>query len=137
MTKKQAFDPVIGDEAYEIFVVITKDPVLKPAPLVFILDFIGMDSVSNNPLEKLGVYFWNRVWAKDYKRKISFSDLTLFVGEAEDIPDKTFGFLLPNRREYARDRNVQFVGNVLPFEPAQLANPEVMKNKLGYGPAPS
>lgn len=136
VTKRQTFDLVIGDEAYEIYVAITKDPALKPAPFVFIVDFIGMDSTSNNPLEKVGVYFWNRVWAKDYRRKIPVSDLVLFVGEEEDISDKKFGFLLPHRRIYAHDRKTKFTGYVLPFEPAEYADPEAIKGKLGYTSVP-
>ncbi len=136
VTTNETFDLVIGDEAYEIHIEILKHPNVKRAPFVFVADFVGMDSMSKNPLEKLGVYFLNRIWAKDYRRKIRVSDLLLFVGEEEDIPDKKLGFLLPNRREYARDRNAQFIGYVLPFQPAQLADPETMKKKLGYPPAP-
>ena len=135
-TKNKEFDLVIGDEAYEIHVAILKDPNIKRTPLVFINDFIGMDSMSNNPLEKVGVYFWNRIWAKDYKRKNPVNDLLLFVGEEEDIPDKTFGIFLPNRRAYAHDRNMKFTGYVLPFEPAKYEDSEGIKKKLGYPPVP-
>ena len=117
-TKNKGFDLVIGDEAYEIHRGILKDPKIKRAPFVYINDFIGNDSMSKNPLEKLLTYIYNRDWAKDYRRKDPVDDLFLFVGEEEDIPDKTFGFLLPNRKEYARDRNAKFIGYVLPFQPA-------------------
>ena len=135
-TNREAFDLVIGDEAYEIHRGILKDPKIKKAPFVYIQDFIGMDSMSKNPLEKLGTYICNREWAKDYGRKNPVEDLLLFVGEEEDLPDKKFGFLLPNRREYARDRSAKFIGYILPFQPTQVADSEAVKKKLGYAPVP-
>ncbi len=136
VTEKEAFDLVIYDEATEIHRGTLKDFSIKRSPYVYINDFIGMDSMSKNPLEKLLTYTYNISLARDYRRKNHVDDLFLFVGEEEDIPDEKFGFLLPNRRDYARDRKAQYIGYVLPFEPAQFSDPEAMKKKLGYAPAP-
>ena len=132
----QQFDLVIGDESYEISLALRKRPELKRFPFVMIFDFVGLDAMTNNPLERLGVYLWNRVWSHDYrkKRKPSY-DLGLFVGEPEDVPDTPFGFMLPSRRQFATAM-YQFVGYVFPFEPSVLVNQADLRKGLGYGPEP-
>ncbi|MBD3369439.1 hypothetical protein GF402_03640 [Candidatus Fermentibacteria bacterium] len=96
-----------------------------------IYDFIGTESIPNNPLEKLGVYINNRKWARSYKS--SPSCLTnLFVGELEDVQDKSFGFLLPNRRDWARKR-CEFLGYIVRFDPEDYTERSRVRGKLGYG----
>src|SRR5829696_8826285 len=86
-----------------------------------IYDFVGLDAMSRNPLERLMVYRGNWVWGGGPRGKPpTQEDLTLFIGEPEDVADKPFGFLLPNRREYAR-RYYHFVGYAFPFDPADYA----------------
>jgi predicted glycosyltransferase len=133
VTEKEPFDLIVGDETYEIAVALKKNPSLKKAFFVMIYDFVGMDSMTRNPKEKLGVYIWNRIWAKDYKKASRFVDASLFVGEKEDIPDNKLGFLLPNRRTWARYRDVKFTGYILPFNPADYADKDKIRAKLGYG----
>jgi UDP-N-acetylglucosamine:LPS N-acetylglucosamine transferase len=101
-----------------------------------IYDFFGLDSVSKNPIEKLGVYTWNRIWAKT-DRKL-FSDqknLALFAGEPEDIPDTELGILLPSRRDHAKTY-YKFTGYILPFDPAQYADKTRIRERLGYSKEP-
>lgn len=133
VTSKERFDLIIGDETYEISVSLKKNPSLKTAPFVMIYDFIGLDSMTKNPMEKLGVYIWNRMWAKGYKSASHFLDLTLFIGEDEDIPDRKFGFLLPNRRVWAKARSLKFTGYVFPFNPEDYTDKGKIRAKLGYG----
>jgi len=127
---REQFDAVIGDETYEIAISLKENPQLKKAPFVMIYDFVGLDSMTKNPLDKLGVYIWNRIWARP-----SIFDLEIFVGEVEDVPDKRFGFLLPNRRDYAKAK-YKFVGYVLPFNPAEYTDKTSIREKLGYSEKP-
>jgi len=132
----QQFDLVIGDETYEISLALRKPPELKRFPFVMIFDFVGLDAMTNNPLERLGVYLWNRVWSHDYRKKQKPSyDLGLFVGEPADVPDKPFGFMLPSRRQFATAM-YRYVGYVFPFDPSALANRGDLRKGLGYGPEP-
>ena len=62
-------------------------------------------------------------------------DLSLFVGEIGDVPDKPFGFRLPNRRQWAR-AHYTFIGYILPFDPDGYADRTRIRAELGYGPAP-
>lgn len=132
---KEQFALVIGDETYEIGLTLAENPSLMQAPFVMILDFVGLDSMTKNPLEKLGVYVWNRIWAQDYKGVPDPDYLALFVGELEDIPDKKFGFLLPNRRDYAR-KMYKFVGYIFAFDPAEYTDKVKIRVKLGYSEEP-
>jgi UDP:flavonoid glycosyltransferase YjiC (YdhE family) len=101
-----------------------------------IFDFVGLESMTHNPLEKLGVYRYNKKWALPYiKNQQPAFDLGLFVGELEDVPDNSFGIGLPNRREYA-NAWYKFVGYIFPFDPSALRNQTELRKKLGYGSEP-
>ncbi|MEJ2635228.1 MAG: glycosyltransferase [Calditrichia bacterium] len=132
----QKFDLVIGDETYEISIALRKQPELRKSPFVMIYDFVGLDTMTGNPLEKLGVYFWNRKWAQGTTNNSKpASYLSLFIGEPEDIPDKSFGFMLPNRREFAK-ANYKFIGPILPFDPEAYVDRAGIRRKLGYDSEP-
>ncbi|PWE00760.1 glycosyltransferase [Marinilabilia rubra] len=132
----KSYDLVIGDETYEISLALRKHPEKKKFPFVMIFDFVGLDAMTKNPFEQFGVYYWNRVWSHEYgtEQKPSY-DLGVFVGELEDIPDKKFGFMLPNRREYAK-AFYTFVGYIFPFDVSQYRDKYLIRKKLGYGDEP-
>jgi len=133
IVRKEKFDVVIGDETYEISIGLSMKLVRLKVPFVMIYDFFGLDSVSRNPIEKLGVYSWNRIWAKSDRKLFSNrKNLALFAGELEDIPDKGLGILLPSRRDHAKTY-YKFTGHILPFDPAQYADNTRIREKLGYG----
>ena len=135
VTNKKQFDLVIGDEAYEMVVALLKKPGLRKAPFVMIYDFVGLDVSTKSPLEKLECYIWNRIWAQDYKVISEGNNMALFVGEPEDIPERNFGFLLPNRREHATT-HYKFIGYILPFDPAEYSDKTRIRAKLGYDEKP-
>jgi len=132
---REQFNLVIADEAYEITVALINKQVQIEVPFVMIYDFLGMNSVTKNPVEKLMIYMWNRLWARIHELFSDGRNLGIFVGEPEDIPDESLGLLLPNRREYAK-ANLNFVGYVFPFNPAEYADKAEIRAKLGYGEEP-
>lgn len=132
----QRYDLVIGDETYEINLALREDPSLKQWPFVTIFDFVGLDAMTNSPLERLAVYIWNRKWCADYRRhRTPPYDLGLFVGEPDDVPETSFGPGLPGRRAFATAMYT-FVGYVLPFEAAALPDTQTLRSELGYGEGP-
>lgn len=136
VTSREQFDLIIGDEAYEIGIALRENPLLKKAPFVMIYDFVGLDAMTKNPFERLKVYFWNRIWSKHYKHRYPPAfDLGLFVGEEEDVPNRKFGFMLPNRRDYARAL-YKFTGYIFQFNPAEYADKAKIRSRLGYGSEP-
>lgn len=130
------YDLVIGDETYEINLALREHSEKKRFPFVMIFDFVGLHAMTMNPLEHLGVYYWNRVWSHDYrlKQKPPY-DLALFVGEPNDVPDDSFGFMLPNRREFA-NALYTFIGYVFPFDVVQYSEKQAIRKKLGYNEDP-
>jgi hypothetical protein len=135
VTTRERFDLLIGDETYEVALAYKRNPRLKTCPFVMIYDFVGFDSMSRSPLERLGVYLWNMAWCKGHDQTPPYVDLSLFIGEVEDVPDSSFGFMLPNRREWARQR-CHFVGYVFPFDPARYKDRSQIRSRLGYGKEP-
>jgi len=133
--QRKEFDLIIGDETYEIDSVLKNRSLVIDIPFVMIYDFIGVDAMTKNPLEKLGVYINNRKWAKGYKSVPYPVDLILFVGELEDVANKKFGFLLPNRREWAKAL-CKFVGYIFQFDPKKYVDKAKIQSKLGYGKEP-
>ena len=133
--KQEHYDLIIGDETYEIAVAIILKRLKLNIPFLMLYDFLGLDAMSRNPLEKVGIYFWNRMWSLDYTIFNRDKNIACFIGELEDIPDKRFSFLLPNRREYAK-KHYNFVGYIVNFEPKDFADKISLRNKLGYGDNP-
>ena len=122
VSARHPYDLLVGDETYEIAAALDKRPELKKAPFVMIYDFVGLDAMTRNPLEQLITYRGNWGWGGGPRGKPpTHEDLALFIGEPEDVADKPFGFLLPNRREYAH-RYYHFVGYAFPFDPADYSD---------------
>jgi UDP-N-acetylglucosamine:LPS N-acetylglucosamine transferase len=133
---REKYDLVISDEGYDLITILAMKFIRLEAPFVMIYDFLGMDSVTNNPFEKLLLNTVNYTWTKwDRKLFSGEKNLALFAGEIEDVPDKRLGFILPNRREHAR-KFYNFTGYVLPFDPAEYTNKTKIRTKLGYGSEP-
>ncbi len=129
------FDLIIGDEAYEIILAIRRREIRVPVPFVMIYDFIGVDPMTRNPLERIGAYIINRRWAYGYRRVPDAPVTVCFIGEKEDIPDRSFGPGLPNRRRWAEER-CQILGYVLPFDLTSCRDKSAIRRKLGYGEEP-
>lgn len=90
------YDLLIGDETYEINAALGKRPELKKAPFVMIYDFVGLDAMSLNPLERLITYQGNWAWVGGPRGKQpTQQDLTLFIGEPEDVPDRRSAYCCP------------------------------------------
>ena len=77
-----------------------------------------MATVSNNPLEKLGAYRLNRRKVNRMSHSTDSRITYAYVGEPEDIPNKNFGLLLPNQREFAK-QYYHFLGYIIRFNPSE------------------
>jgi UDP:flavonoid glycosyltransferase YjiC (YdhE family) len=128
VTNREQFDLIVADEAYEVVAALLKSQIALGQPFLAIHDFFGVDSIRNTLFERLGGYLIARTFHRpNPKGVVDF----LFAGEEEDLPNDRFGFLLPNRREWAR-KHCQFLGYVLPFSPSEYADRRAAREKLGY-----
>lgn len=129
------YDMLVGDETYEVSVAFDVRPSLRRVPFTMIYDFVGLDAMTRNPLERMVVGAVNRLWAGGRRGAPPSSDPTLFVGELGDVPDRPFGPGLPSRRAYAR-RHYHFLGDVLGFDPAAYADRARVRSALRYDERP-
>ena len=135
ISEAYSFDLWIGDEPYDIMIAMQKNPGLKKCPFVVIYDFLGLDATTRNPVDHLAAYMTNRLWVKFLVGEPSLADRSIFVGEIEDVPDKRFGFMLPNRRKLA-EKLINFAGYVLPEDIEDFRNKAKARKLLGYGNEP-
>lgn len=130
--REKTYDLIIGDESYEVLWAMCKGQIQNHPPFIMMHDFIGIDSVKKNLFAKLFVNIRNRYWLKIP----NLQEVTqFFIGELEDVPNKVFGFGLPNRQEWAR-KHCRILGNVVRFNPAHYTDKPKVRENLGYGSDP-
>jgi len=130
------FDVIVGNETYEIPVTnFFGMHVLPPVPFVMMYDFWGMEVTSGHAWEKLGAWMLNLIWSQEWRVTARERNAAVFFGEIEDVPDRAFGVLLPNRRRYAQ-KHIEFVGYPLPFDLEAVPPKDVLRRELGYSGEP-
>jgi UDP:flavonoid glycosyltransferase YjiC (YdhE family) len=129
------FDLLIGDETYDILIAMVNDSSYKKIPFVVIYDVLGLDASNRNPIDQVATYLTNRLWVKFLRSRLPLADRSIFIGELEDVPDKSFGFLLPNRRKLA-ERVCDFVGYIVPEDIENFKDKSKARQFLGYGKEP-
>ncbi len=129
------FDLWIGDEPYDIMIAYEKNPSLKKCPFVVINDCVGLDTNTWNPVEHLIVSMTNKAWLNFLRSEPPLAELNIIIGEPEDVPDKNFGFMRPNRRRIA-EKFAKFVGYVLPEDIEEFKDKAYARKLLNYGNEP-
>jgi predicted glycosyltransferase len=135
ISEAYSFDLWIGDEPYDIMIAMQKNPGLKKCPFVVIYDVLGLDATTRNPVDHLAAYIMNRLWAKFLESELPLADRSIFLGEIEDVPDRKFGFMQPNRRRLA-EQLLNFAGYVLPEDIEDFRDKAKARKLLGYGNEP-
>lgn len=122
----KAYNVIIGDEAFWLLTGFASRWAKKPAPFIFLTDFIGVKSLQPDMNDNLFA------WYNNLKFTMSFlgPDIYIYIGYAEEIPDEPMGFLLPNRRSWAR-RHCRFVRPVVSFDPETLPDKSTLREQLG------
>jgi UDP:flavonoid glycosyltransferase YjiC (YdhE family) len=133
--KREGFDLVIGDEAYDVVSALMTSPEKKTFPFVLIYDFVGHKAMTCSLKEHLEGWLINRFWIDSIINKGRVIDRLIFIGVLEDVPDERFGLMQPNKRDLVKDR-VQFVGYVLPFDPRDYQERTKVRRELGYSDGP-
>jgi len=129
----EPYDLVIGDEAWEVDYYLHENPELKRVPFVWLTDFVGwlpMDADPGSREARLTADY-NAEMIEQIARFPRVRDAALFVGNPEDIVDRTFGPGLPGIREWT-DAHYAFPGYILPFDPAEFADREALRARLGF-----
>jgi len=123
--KENNYDVIVADEAFWLLTGFASRWGKKPAPFIFLTDFIGTKAMRSS-LSDLFTAWYNNL-------KFSFShmgpDLYLYVGDAEEIPDENLGFLLPGRRKWAQ-KHCRFVKPIVGFDPDAIEGKCALRKKL-------
>lgn len=134
VTQETPYDIWIGDESWEVDYFLHENPELKTAPYVFLTDVIGFLPVDpdGDPRESVLCADYNAEMIVQRARFPRLRDLSLYIGEYEELPDVPFGQGLPNIRDWAREWFTP-VGYVLPFDPLDYRDAPALRNRFGYG----
>jgi len=128
-------DLVIGDETYDLLIAMVNNSSVKKSPFVVIYDFLGLDASTRNPYDHIAAYMTNRLWVKFLRSEPPLADRSIYIGELEDVPDRSFGFMLPNRRKLA-EKACNFVGYIFPEDIGTYKDKAKARKLLGYGDEP-
>jgi len=131
--REDGYDLVVGDESWEVDQYLHYNPSLKTAPFVFMTDLVGASNVSEDKTKQAHVHNVNGTWVEMRELHPEASDLSIFIGEPEDIPDREFGENLPNMRAWAKE-HFSFPGYVLPFDLADYSDRQALRTELGFSP---
>jgi predicted glycosyltransferase len=133
VVEAEDYDLWIGDEGWDLDYYLHENPGLKRAPYVFLTDFIGVLPMRSDPASTE----FRRAWEKnaeniDHLRlHPDVRDLSIMVGDEEDVLDREFGPELPNMRQWARE-HFQFSGYTYHFDPATYRDRAALRRRLGY-----
>ncbi len=133
LMREEQYDLWIGDESWELDYYLHENPDLKTAPYAFLTDVIGFLPVDpeGDPREAYVCADYNAEMIEQRARYPRLRDLSLYVGEYDDLPPDYFGPGLPRIRDWAREW-FEAVGYVLPFAPGDYRDTAALRAKLGY-----
>ena len=133
VVREERYDVWIGDEAWELDYYLHENPREKRAPYVWLSDFVGFLPMDDGDArEGFLTADFNAQRIDHIAEHPEVRDLSLFVGNPDDIVPERFGPGLPMIRDWA-ERNYQFTGYISGFDPADLGDRTKLRAELGYG----
>jgi pimeloyl-ACP methyl ester carboxylesterase/predicted glycosyltransferase len=133
VVREQRYDLWIGDEAWELDYYLHENPREKRTPYVWLSDFVGFLPMDDGDArERFLTADYNAQRVEHIAEHPEVRDLSLFVGNPEDIVPKRLGPELPMIRDWT-ERNYDFTGYVTGFDPADLGDRTRLRAELGYG----
>jgi pimeloyl-ACP methyl ester carboxylesterase/predicted glycosyltransferase len=134
VVREDRYDLVIGDEAWDVDHFQYENPELKNAPYAWLTDFVGyLPMPDADDRERLVVADYNAEMIEHVARYPRLRDRAIFVGDAEDIVDDSFGPDLPGIREWT-SAHYDFAGYISGFDPRTLPDRDELRAQLGYEP---
>jgi pimeloyl-ACP methyl ester carboxylesterase/predicted glycosyltransferase len=133
VVREERYDLWIGDEAWELDYYLHENPREKRVPFVWLSDFVGFLPMDDGDArESFLAADFNAQRIEHIAEHPEVRDLSLFVGNPDDIVPKRLGPELPMIRDWA-ERNYDFTGYVTGFDPADLSDRSKLRAELGYG----
>jgi pimeloyl-ACP methyl ester carboxylesterase/UDP:flavonoid glycosyltransferase YjiC (YdhE family) len=134
LVRAEAFDLWVADEAWEIDYFLHENPELKTAPYAWLTDFVGaLPMPEGGEREAFLVADWNAQMVDHIARTPSLRDVSIFIGDPEDVVDAPLGPGLPSIPEWTHER-FAFSGYVTGFEPGEISDRDALRAELGWRP---
>ncbi|HET7503012.1 MAG TPA: alpha/beta fold hydrolase [Kofleriaceae bacterium] len=131
---QERYDIVVGDEAWELDHHWHEDPDMKMAPFVWLTDVIGyLPMPEGGDREAFLTADYNAEMIERIARFGRVRDLALFIGNHGDIPEQSMGPGLPTFPDWT-EKNFEYTGYILGFDPAKLPARDALRDQLGYKP---
>jgi pimeloyl-ACP methyl ester carboxylesterase/predicted glycosyltransferase len=132
LAEQEQYDLVIGDEAWDLDHYLHENPELKRAPFVWMTDFVGwLPMPEGGEHESFLSADYNAEMIEHISRYPRLRDRSIFVGNPDDIVPDAFGPDLPSIRAWTEE-HFDFSGYVTGFDPAELAERDSLRERLGY-----
>jgi pimeloyl-ACP methyl ester carboxylesterase/predicted glycosyltransferase len=126
------FDLWIGDEAWDVDHFLHENPELKRAPFAWLTDFVGwLPMPDGGPAEAALTADYNAEMVEHVARYPRLRDLSVFVGNPEDVVPAGLGPGLPSVRDWTEE-HFAFPGYVTGFDPAETVDRGELRHRLGY-----
>ena len=124
------YDLVIADEGWEIDHFLHENPELKRSPYVWLTDFVGWLPVPDGGVEEAALTAdYNAEMVEHVARYPRLRDLSVFVGEPEDLVTRPLGPGLPTVRDWTSE-HFAFAGWVSTAGPPR--DRERLRAELGW-----
>ena len=124
VVERERYDLWVGDEGWDLDYYLHENPELKRAPYVFLTDFIGVLPMREDRSSTEFIRCWEKNAENiDHLRlHPDVRDLSILVGDEDDVLDREFGPDLPNMRQWARE-HFRFSGYTYHFDPRRPPRP--------------
>jgi pimeloyl-ACP methyl ester carboxylesterase/predicted glycosyltransferase len=131
VVEQEHYDLVIGDEAWDVDYFLHENPELKRFAFAWMTDFVGwIPMPDGGDKEARLTADYNAEMIEQRARFARIRDRSVFVGNLEDVVPESFGPGLPMIRDWVRDE-FDFAGYVTGFDPADVADREGLRSRLG------
>ena len=132
IVREQRYDLWIGDEAWELDYYLHENPSEKRVPYVWLSDFVGFLPMDGGDARECFLTAdFNAQRIEHIAEHPEVRDLSLFVGNPDDIVPERFGPGLPMIRDWA-EHNYVFTGYITGFDPTDLSDRTKLRAELGY-----
>lgn len=126
------YDLVVGDESWEVDHFLHEDPSTKHARFAWLTDFVGyVPMADGGAREHYLTADYNAEMLEHVEHHPGVRDVSIFVGEPDDVVSLPFGPGLPGIREWT-EAHYRFPGYVTGFDPAGLGDRAELRAELGY-----
>lgn len=130
----ERFDLWVGDESWELDVLLRQNPDMKQAPFAWFTDFVGvLPMPEGGDREARLVHDQNASMVEDIDRFPRLRDRSVFVGDPDDLIDAPLGPDLPTVRDWT-EGHFDFPGYITGFTPVPESDRAGLRAELGYRP---